>query len=139
MSSSKTAGRKLRVSDIVLDASALLAVLNGEPGAERVIEALPGSVISAVNLAEVATKLQDRGVPDDRVRAIIEALELTVTRLDGDLAIDTGLLRAATRAAGLSLGDRACLVLAASLGATALTTDRSWQALDIGVAIELAR
>ncbi len=127
------------MSDVVLDASALLTVLNGEPGAERVIEAMPGSVISAVNLAEVATKLQDRGMPDDRIRAIIEALELTVAPLDGDLAIDTGLLRAGTRSAGLSLGDRACLALAGSLGATALTTDRSWQALDIGVAIELAR
>ena len=127
------------MSDIVLDASALLAVFNAEPGADRVIEALSVSVISAVNLAEVAAKLQERGMPDDRVRANIEALELTVAPLEGDLAIDTGLLRASTRAAGLSLGDRACLALARSLGVPALTTDRAWQDLDIGVAIELAR
>jgi PIN domain nuclease of toxin-antitoxin system len=127
------------VSDVVLDASALLTVFNGEPGAERVIEALPASVISAVNLAEVAAKLQERGMPDDRIRANIDALELTVVPLDGDLAIDAGLLRAPTRLAGLSLGDRACLALASSLGATALTTDRAWQALDMGIAIELAR
>lgn len=127
------------MSNVVLDASALLTVFNGEPGAERVIEALPASVISAVNLAEVAAKLQERGMPDDRIRATIYSLELTVLPLDGDLAIDTGLLRAPTRSAGLSLGDRACLALANSLGATALTTDRAWLALDMDVAIELAR
>lgn len=127
------------MSDVVLDASALLTVFNGEPGAERVIEALPASVISAVNLAEVAAKLQERGMPDGRIRANIDALELTVMPLDGRLAIDTGLLRAPTRFAGLSLGDRACLALAKSLGLIALTTDRAWQSLDMGITIELAR
>ena len=127
------------MSEVVLDASALLALFNGEPGSDRVIEALPASVISAVNLAEVATKLQERGMPDDRIRANIDALELTVIPLEMELAIDTGLLRAATRSAGLSLGDRACLALASSMGATAVTTDRAWQDLDIGIVIELAR
>ena len=127
------------MSEIVLDASALLALFHGEPGAGRVIEALPSAVIGAVNLAEVAAKLQERGMPDDRVRANIEALELTVVPFGGQLAIQTGLLRATTRHAGLSLGDRACLALARSRGATALTTDRAWQALDIGVSVALAR
>jgi len=124
---------------MVLDASALLTVLQGEPGAERVIEMLPDAIISAVNLAEVASKLQERGMPDDRVTANIEALELTVAPFDGRLAIEAGLLRASTRSAGLSLGDRACLALARSLGATAVTTDRAWEALDIGVRIEFVR
>ena len=124
---------------MVLDASALLTVLQGEPGAERVIEVLPDAIISAVNLAEVASKLQERGMPDDRVKANIEALELTVAPFDGRLAIEAGLLRALTRSAGLSLGDRACLALARSLNATAVTTDRAWEALDIGVRIEFVR
>jgi PIN domain nuclease of toxin-antitoxin system len=124
---------------MVLDASALLTVLQGEPGAKRVIEVLPDAIISAVNLAEVASKLQERGMPDDRVKANIEALELTVAPFDGRLAIEAGLLRASTRSAGLSLGDRACLALARSLGATAVTTDRAWEALDIGVRIEFVR
>ena len=124
---------------MVLDASALLTVLQGEPGAERVIEVLPDAIISAVNLAEVASKLQERGMPDDRVTANIEALELTVAPFDGHLAIEAGLLRASTRSAGLSLGDRACLALARSLSATAVTTDRAWEALDIGVRIEFVR
>ena len=124
---------------MVLDASALLTVLQGEPGAERVIEVLPDAIISAVNLAEVASKLQERGMPDDRVTANIEALELTVAPFDGRLAIEAGLLRASTRSAGLSLGDRACLALARSLNATAVTTDSAWEALDIGVRIEFVR
>jgi ribonuclease VapC len=127
------------VSEIVLDASALLTVFQGEPGAERVIETLPTAVISAVNLAEVATKLQERGMPDGRIRANIAALELTIAPFDGPLAIDTGLLRASTRSAGLSLGDRACLALARSLGATALTMDRAWGKLELGIPVELAR
>ncbi len=127
------------MSDVVLDASALLTVLNGEPGSERVIEALPASVIGAVNLAEVASKLQERGMPDDRIRATFDALELAVMPLEGELAIETGLMRVATRAAGLSLGDRACLALARALDAVALTTDRAWQNLDIGIKIELVR
>lgn len=127
------------MNDYVLDASALLAVFNAEPGAERVIAALSRSTISAVNLAEVAAKLQERGMPDGRIRANIDALELSVVPFDQDMALQAGLLRAATRAAGLSLGDRACLALAAQRGATALTTDRAWESLEIGVAIEFAR
>jgi ribonuclease VapC len=134
-----TGGQTLRVSEFVLDASALLAVFNAEPGAERVIDVLPNAIISAVNLAEVVAKLQERGMPNDRIRANIAALELPVASFDEATALETGLLRAATRAAGLSLGDRACLALAAARGATALTTDRAWDALGIGIAIELAR
>jgi ribonuclease VapC len=104
-----------------------------------VIDVLPSAIISAVNLAEVAAKLQERGMPDDRIRANIEALELRATPFESDLAIDTGLLRVATRSVGLSLGDQACLALARSLKATPLTTDRAWSALDIGVTVELAQ
>jgi len=127
------------VSEIVLDASALLTVFNNETGADRALDLISTAVISAVNLAEVATKLQERGMPDDRVRANIEALELRVEPFDEQLAVETGLLRAATPGAGLSLGDRACLALARARGATALTTDRAWAKLDIGIPIELAR
>ena len=114
------------MSEVVLDASALLAVFNGERGSDRVIEALPESVISAVNLAEVATKLQERGMPDDRIRANIEALELTVIPLEMGLAIDTGLLRAATRSAPARPIPQVRSSAAASrCGSTRSTTPRS--------------
>jgi len=125
--------------EFVLDASGLLAVFNGEAGAERVIELLPVSTISAVNLAEVVAKLQERGMPDDRIRATIESLELKVDPFDDMLAIETGLLRAATRAAGLSIGDRACLALAKQHDVPALTADRAWQKIDFDVRVELVR
>lgn len=94
---------------IVLDASALLALLNGEPGQEVVLDHLAGAVIGAVNLAEVVGKLVDAGVPKRDARDAISEIGLTVVDLDQALAFTAGALRASTRRLGLSLGDRACL------------------------------
>jgi PIN domain nuclease of toxin-antitoxin system len=127
------------VSDVVLDASALLAVLGAEPGAERVERRLEGACIGAVNLSEVVAKLIDDGVPEAEVRRAIGRLELDVHVFDAQHAYAAGVLREATRALGLSLGDRACLALAQSLGAPALTADRSWSQLNVGIAIEVVR
>lgn len=127
------------MTEFVLDASAVLAVLHGEPGADRVIDIIEQASISVVNVAEIAAKLQERGMPNDRVRANIAALNLRVAPFDQEAAIATGLMRAATRKAGLSLGDRACLTLAASIGAIAVTTDRAWQNLELGIAVDLVR
>jgi ribonuclease VapC len=127
------------VSDILLDASALLALLRKEAGWDRVMEALPRAAIGAVNLAEVVAKLQDHGMPDERIRANIEALELPVEPFDASLAIEAGLLRKASRSIGLSLGDRACLALGAALGAKILTSDQAWRRLDLGIDIEFIR
>lgn len=125
--------------EFVLDASALLAAFNGEAGADRVIELLPLSAISAVNLAEVVAKLQERGMPDDRIRATIEAMELEIDPFGDILAVEAGLLRSVTREAGLSLGDRACLALARHRNVPALTADRAWQKLGLDVQVELVR
>lgn len=127
------------MSDYALDASALLTLLFGERGAERVEDVISASAISAINLAEAVAKLQDHGVPDNRIRYDIEALGLIVVPCDSQLALEIGLMRAATRGAGLSLGDRACLALARSIGAVAMTADRAWLNVDVGVPIELIR
>jgi len=100
------------VSEHVLDASALLAVMFGEPGAEPILEILPGAVIGAVNLAEVVAKLQERGVPDAEIDRNIAELDLPVIPFDAGQAMSAGKLRTRTRGLGLSLGDRACLALA---------------------------
>ena len=123
----------------VLDASALLCLLFEEPGHERVEAALGSACIAAANLAEVVGKLIDRGVPAEEAVSDLREVDLDVVAMDRAQAEATGSLRAATRAAGLSLGDRACLALAQSLGATALTTDRAWAGLDCGVAVEVVR
>ena len=127
------------MSDVVLDASALLAVLRAEPGAERVEEHLGGAAIGAVNLSEVVAKLIEDGVPEAQIRLAIERLELDVHAFDAEHACTAGLLRKMTRALGLSFGDRACLALARSLGVPALTADRSWSRLDLGIAIKVIR
>jgi len=123
----------------VIDASALLAMLQGEPGAERVAEVLNDATISAVNLSEVVAKLTDNGVTSDAARATLESLSLNVIAFDTGQAVEAGLLRRSTRALGLSLGDRACLALAARTGRPAMTTDRHWARLEIAVNVDVIR
>jgi len=125
----------------VLDASAILAGLNEEPGAERVAAALPDGVISAVNLAEVTAGLLRGGNSPVQVRAVIRALACSVIPADEEMAIDAGLLRAVTDRAGLSLADRFCLALARRLAVPVLTSDRNWSkvARDADVTVELLR
>jgi PIN domain nuclease of toxin-antitoxin system len=111
---------------VVLDSSAVLALVNREPGGERVLAALPDAVISAVNLSEVVAKLVDRGATMAAIEEALSILRLDVRSFDTELARAAGELRRLTRDRGLSLGDRACLALAAQLGAVALTADRTW-------------
>lgn len=123
----------------ILDASALLCLLFEEDGAEQVAARLPGAMVSAVNYSEVVAKLVDRGMPADEIVPLMADLDVELVPVDRAQAEAAGLLRAATRARGLSLGDRACLALALGRGGVALTADRAWADLDAGVAIELVR
>jgi PIN domain nuclease of toxin-antitoxin system len=122
----------------VLDASALLALLKGEPGAERVAEALErGAYLSAVNLAEVLSKLADWGEDPAEAQARMAQVGLLgaaveVLPFTGEDALEVARLRALTRAHGLSFGDRACLALARRLGLPALTMEGAWAGLDLG-------
>ncbi|MBA3810940.1 MAG: type II toxin-antitoxin system VapC family toxin [Caulobacteraceae bacterium] len=123
----------------VLDASAVLCLIRGEPGADVVAAALPESSISAVNLAEVVAKLVDLGMNEDLIARVLDPLRLRGLPFDSEQAHASGLLRRLTRALGLSLGDRACLSLAAQLGATALTTDRTWSAVAATAKVVMVR
>jgi PIN domain nuclease of toxin-antitoxin system len=127
------------MSDLVLDASALLAVLRAEPGAEAVEARIEGASIGTVNLAEVVSKLADEGVPEGEIRKAVGRLALNMRVFDEEHAYTAGLLRRSTRGFGLSLGDRACLALAQRSKAVALTADRAWSQLDLGIAIETIR
>jgi PIN domain nuclease of toxin-antitoxin system len=124
---------------MVLDASALLALINSEPGADIVADALAGASISAVNLCEVVTKMIDFGVPPGEAWSEAADLVPVVVDFGPELARATAQLRMATRSAGLSLGDRACLALAEQRRVPALTADRSWESLSIGVEVRLIR
>jgi ribonuclease VapC len=124
---------------VVLDASALLALINAEPGGDVVAAALPVASISVINLTEVVTKMIDIGIP--RRDAWAEAADLVpvIVDFDAELGRRTADLRASTRSHGLSLGDRACLALAEHLQVPALTADQAWRNLAIGIEIRLIR
>ena len=125
----------------VLDASALLALLNNGPGATTVSQHFAESVISTVNLAEVVTVLNKAGIPDGEIRVLLDELDLPCLAYSKDVAIATGGIRALTASKGLSLGDRACLMTAKYLECITLTTDRAWLSFtgSLGVKVELIR
>lgn len=129
------------MTEVVIDTSALLAWLGQEPGWEKVEQAFATSAckISAVNLAELVAKTSERMREPDEILAMVSALPVEVVPFDRAQAFAAGALRVATRTLGLSLGDRACLALSTTLGATALTADKPWLALSIGVHIECIR
>jgi ribonuclease VapC len=123
------------MSEAVLDASALLAFLRKEKGAERVQEALGSARMSAVNLSEVIAKLAEYGKPVEEISYHIDLLQIPVVAFDAEQARMTASLREPTRAAGLSLGDRACLALALKQGLPALTTEKAWLECKVGVKV----
>ncbi len=131
----------VRSGPVVLDASAVLALLFEEPGAEVVRAQLRTGVIGAANLAEVLAKLSDHGLPAVEAVRAVTILGLEVAPMTEAQAGRSAELRPITRAVGLSLGDRACLALAAELGAPALTADRSWDAVAMaaGVSVQVIR
>ena len=127
------------VADIVLDASAVLALLHREVGADVVLQHLENAMVSAVNFAELGARLADHGMPEAEIREVAEAIGVEVIPFDKSQSYAAASLRSVTRAKGLSLGDRACLALAIERGVPALTADRAWMDLDVGVDIRLIR
>jgi len=127
------------VNSVVLDASAIIAFLLQEPGAAIVGEYLTDGIASAVNIAEVVTRLSDLDMGDVQIRRSMSVLGLEIRPFDLEAAYAVAVMRAKTRNKGLSLGDRACLALANQLGVPALTADRVWAELDIDVEIQLIR
>lgn len=112
--------------EAVLDATALLAFLLDEPGAQTVNEVITRAAISAVNYAEVADQLVRLGMPHEDVAEALEALGLMVVPVTAQLAVVAAALQPLTRYFGLSLADRLCLALATQLDVPAYTTDRTW-------------
>lgn len=128
------------MNSIVLDASALLALLNNEPGADKLTpELLNTAASSTVNLAEVQAKLVARGIdPDEAWEATVAPIRASVD-FTAEHARLAGTLATQTRSLGLSLGDRACLALALSIKAPVYTADKSWKNLKLGVRIHVIR
>jgi ribonuclease VapC len=124
---------------VVLDASALLAIVFGEPGEERALEIVERGMVSTVNLSEAAAKMNERGLDEGETERLLGALGFDLAAFGEAEAYAAGRLRAATRGAGLSFGDRACLALALREALPVATADRAWTTLDLGVSVELIR
>ena len=122
-----------------MDASAMLALFRAERGADVVAGYRGDAVASAVNIAEVASRLSDEGLNPTEWHYSLAMLELEVVAFDENQAIQAGRLRRSTRHRGLSLGDRACLQLAAMRGLPAVTADRAWGELDVEVEVRVIR
>ena len=146
MNSFQSADKQLMMSKVVMnksvvDASALLAYLFEEPGAELVAELLDAgsALVSSVNYAETVSKLIDRKMPEDVVKITMENLGLEVVSYDEQQALLTGLFRKSCLSYGLSLGDRACFALASIGDFPVMTADRIWQEVPLGVEVSLIR
>jgi PIN domain nuclease of toxin-antitoxin system len=123
---------------VVIDASALLALLNVEPGADVVAAALGASAMSAVNWSEVVQKVAERGLPTSDLAQEMQALGLEIVPFDVEAAEAAADLWS-TGARSISLADRACLATGRVAGLPVLTTDRAWTTLDLGVEIRPIR
>jgi PIN domain nuclease of toxin-antitoxin system len=127
------------MNKVVVDASAILALLNQEKGSEEISQFIEHAVISTVNLSEVIAKLADAGIPEDTIKQIISYLNLEVIPFNEEQALKAGILRPITKSIGLSLGDRACLALGISLNLPVITTDRLWSSLNLEIEVRVLR
>lgn len=115
------------MTSAVLDASAVLALVRDEPGADKVAPHVGRAAISAVNLQEVIKELLLSGLDEATIRELLDELRLDVRAHDVSAAYAAAGLHAQTRQYGRGLGDRSCLALAVQLGVPALTADSEWK------------
>lgn len=129
------------MTHVVLDASAILALLKGERGASKVAGVIADASVCAINQAEVISHFVHLGAPIKEIRAMLGALPYTIVAADDALAWEAGNLRAVTSSTGLSLGDRFCLALAKRLAVAAYTADKAWRdiASEAGAKVTLIR
>ncbi|WP_414561866.1 MULTISPECIES: PIN domain-containing protein [unclassified Anabaena] len=127
------------MSEFVVDASAVLALLNQETGSEEILQLIDNAAISSINLSEVIAKLAEAGIPEEEIRQIILNLNLEVILFNEEQALKAGMLRPATKSIGLSFGNRACLALGVVLNQPVIITDRLWTNLNMGIEIRVVR
>ena len=126
------------MSKYVIDSSVILAILKNEPGAEAV-QYLDEGIISAVNMAEVITKLFQLGYPKNDMTNIFKLLPVSTVAFDKDSIFTSASIYEIAKKFGLSFGDRACLSLGIDKNLPVLTADRVWIKLDLPVEVKLIR
>jgi PIN domain nuclease of toxin-antitoxin system len=119
------------MNKVVLDASALIAYIRKEPGAENIIDLLPYTIMSAVNYAEVATVLSKLDMTSEIIGNTLKNFISNIIPFDQSQALVTGILQRQTKTKGLSLGDRACIALGIHLQVPIYTADKIWAELEL--------
>ncbi len=130
---------KPSMAEVVLDTSVLLAAIRKEIGIESILPVLEGAIMSAVNWCELHTKLEDFGLREAVQTSMLLQLIGRIETFSETQAAAAASLRGSTRAAGLSLGGRACIALALELNADVYTADRAWVTVDLPCRIYLIR
>lgn len=127
------------MNKVILDASALLALLQHEPGHEEVSKYLAYSLMSTVNVSEVAAILNNVGIPESELKNMISSLIAEIIPFDKEQAFLAAEIKKETKIYGLSLGDRACLALGKINNLPILSADKVWAKLDMGIKIHIIR
>lgn len=139
MRSTRIVAPSTSVTSIVLDASAVIAVLRSEPGADMVLSALSDAVISAVNYSEVLKKTIERGGASYTAASFIRGLSIAVIPFDEALAQASAALYLQTKQHGLSFADRACLALGVQRNCKVLTSERRMGLVVLPIKVKLIR
>ena len=124
---------------IVVDASAILALINNEKGKELVEETLSRAIVSAINFSEVITVTNRNGLNEQEVTGLLKNIFPHIIDFNYEQAFIAASLDKDTKRFGLSLGDRSCLALAKYIKCPVITADKDWQKLNIGIDIKLIR
>jgi PIN domain nuclease of toxin-antitoxin system len=127
------------MTEAVLDSSAILANLNGEPGGDLVTSFLAGSLVSAINFAEVVSKLIAAGLSEADAAFAASRFGCELVDTDEHQATTAGVIHARTRHVGISMADAFCLALARARGCPVVTADRLWSRLAVDVEVTLIR
>jgi PIN domain nuclease of toxin-antitoxin system len=124
---------------VVIDSSAVLAILKNERGGDQAVSLSRGALLSAVNLIEVRSKMMEAVSDVDRALSTLDRLEINVvpfTPHQGKMAAD---LWPIVKGKSVSLADRACIALAIDKNATLVTADRGWAKLGLSLDLSFIR
>ena len=127
------------MTEVVLDSSAIIANINGEPGGDVVASLLDGSLVSSISFAEVLTKLMTAGMPEGDAVLAASQSGCRFVDTDQEQATSAGVIHASSRDVGISMADAFCLALAKVRGCPVMTADRAWMRLKLGVEVRLIR
>ncbi|MDG1437117.1 MAG: type II toxin-antitoxin system VapC family toxin [Rickettsiaceae bacterium] len=128
---------KPKSNKILLDTSALIALLKKEPGYKKVDEVVAHSAISSVNLCELVSILAKNSIPENAIDDIINDIVPEIIPFCENLGVKAGKLSSFTKEYGLSLGDKACIATAEYYSMEVYTADKIWAKLENNISTKI--